>query len=1454
MSHMNYDSTKKRNSGLIVTLLLFSILLSIAPTSASTERVDYNASVNFELGERITPGNGAKVACSSPQNDAGTGGDVGNSALTGNYLGTDVTLSTTGCIDDVSDWADFYEIDVSANKDVSVELTVPIGSDFDLYIKDSTNTTFVDASEYNDPLESVFFMSGNTSGNYFVWVNWWTGDGTYGLDIWTNSSSPKSDLTVDSVVGPSTANQGSTVQIDFTVNNIGPAATNSSYDIPIILSTDTIYDSLDTLLNVQIQGPTLSSGASQNMSEFVTIPTTLTSGNYYWIVWADGWGNLTEEDELNNNDYSILATSIGNVTPQNDGGSGADFPNNATNTINYIFTGSIVLTGEIGGSDTDDWLRVSHNSNEGVAASLSFDSANDFDFFMYDNTSTNLVDDSTGMSVPEEVSTNGTSYTGTMVYLRISAWSGSGNWTLTIWKFSNSTTSSPTLSLTMPDKYNAEAAVTGLTVGNSYSLEVTLYDYPLDIPPPPGQSWGSYPSSNSTLTTLNWIAQSSTFYYNYSFMTTDAEGEYFVIGMLYENGLFSSLDLDVIYHNVLDGFALNDTSGKILIENLTSTSGYTVIWEVYDNVTGISHEIGIDTLTTNISYLIVDWNYTVTLNEHLFQAIILDSSGMVVGGFSEPFQPMNLPDADGDGWPDVSDDCPNTWGDSWADLLGCPDMDGDGWSDYNDAFPMDPFEWFDSDMDGYGDNSDAFPMDPTEWMDSDGDGYGDNYADAFPMDPTEWMDSDGDGFGDNSDAFPMDPSEWLDSDGDGYGDNSDDCPNTWGDSYVDQEGCPDSDGDGWSDYNDAFPIDPTEWLDSDMDGYGDNSDAFPMDPYEWIDSDGDGYGDNSDDCPNTWGDSWADLVGCPDTDYDGWSDVGDAFPMDSTEWIDTDGDGYGDNYADEFPMDSTEWIDADGDGYGDNYADAFPLDPNEWMDSDGDGYGDNSDDCPSLAGTSYIDLIGCSDGDGDGYSGFGDAFPFDPTEWADMDGDGVGDNSDTFPTDPNEWMDSDGDGVGDNGDAFHNDATQWEDSDGDGYGDNQDGNQPDHCPQTPEGENVDATGCSDSERDSDNDGIFDSDDNCQFTNASDWDNDQDGCIDDTDGDGLLDPEDNCRNENSSQWDNDQDGCIDDTDGDMIKDDQDQCVIQDSTGFDSDGDGCIDDTDNDNIPDGVDDCQYSDATGFDSDGDGCIDDSDGDQIKDNNDDCKMESSTGFDSDGDGCIDDSDGDQIKDNNDDCDRTPANEIVDNDGCSESQLDDDNDDVMNDADQCSDTPENEEVDINGCTESQLDDDNDGAMNDVDQCKDTSANEEVDAKGCAESQLDGDNDGVMNDVDQCKDTSANEEVDANGCSQQAQSTNVESTGEEGLSLGLISVVGLLLIGLIAGGIMFLTKNKETEDELKSFEMEAETMLAYANQEAQPALQEPEQWKDDDGVHWNRTAEGDLYMWDHEANEWQKYG
>ena len=78
----------------------------------------------------------------------------------------------------------------------------------------------------------------------------------------------------------------------------------------------------------------------------------------------------------------------------------------------------------------------------------------------------------------------------------------------------------------------------------------------------------------------------------------------------------------------------------------------------------------------------------------------------------------------------------------------------------------------------------------------------------------------------------------------------------------------------------------------------------------------------------------------PDSDGDGFVDDADATPDDSREWMDSDGDGLGDN-ADP---------DDDGDGVEDA-EDRWPLDPDEWEDLDGDGVGDNADDAVEVQGS-----------------------------------------------------------------------------------------------------------------------------------------------------------------------------------------------------------------------------------------------------------------------------------------------------------------------------------------------------------------------------------------------------------------------------------------------------------------------------------------------------------------------
>ena len=163
----------------------------------------------------------------------------------------------------------------------------------------------------------------------------------------------------------------------------------------------------------------------------------------------------------------------------------------------------------------------------------------------------------------------------------------------------------------------------------------------------------------------------------------------------------------------------------------------------------------------------------------------------------------------------------------------------------------------------------------------------------------------------------------------------------------------------------------------------------------------------------------------PDSDSDGVIDSIDAFANDPAASIDEDGDSYpdcwnpGENQADSttvltldaFPGDFSEWMDTDGDGIGDN-ADKFPDDPAASVDSDGDG----SPDIWNIGKTVLDSTTGLKL----------DRFPNNPNEWADSDLDGVGDNSDWAPDDPYEWADSDGDGVGDNSDVAPNDSGRWD--------------------------------------------------------------------------------------------------------------------------------------------------------------------------------------------------------------------------------------------------------------------------------------------------------------------------------------------------------------------------------------------------------------------------------------------
>ena len=384
-------------------------------------------------------------------------------------------------------------------------------------------------------------------------------------------------------------------------------------------------------------------------------------------------------------------------------------------------------------------------------------------------------------------------------------------------------------------------------------------------------------------------------------------------------------------------------------------------------------------------------------------------------------------DSDGDGKPDLTDNCPDIHNPNQSDI----DSDGDGDvcdSDIDDDGLLNEFD----DCDGPAVNWD--PTDPA--LDRDQDGCRDSDED---------IDDDGDGVLDASDLCDDigDKMNWSSNQANDH--DEDGCHD------IDEDDDDDNDGIG-DDAGDACPRGWWNWTsnagtDHDTDGCADDGEDYDDDDDTM--NDVDTVGDVLDHCPR--GDLGWISEPATDMDADGCRDDG--------EDDDDDGDGVPDS-ADGCNDGAVGWnsslaTDLDGDGC---------RDADEDDDDDGDGVLNDEDGC--AAGLTGWNSSPVTDLDGDGCA--------DLFEDVDDDGDGVPDIDDNCPRGETGWgasadLDADGDGC--------RDATEDDDDDGDGVDD-----AVDDCPGTPLQEPVTEQGCGlYTQQDGDMDGVYDLDDDCLNT-------------------------------------------------------------------------------------------------------------------------------------------------------------------------------------------------------------------------------------------------------------------------------------------------------------------------------------------------------------------------------------
>ena len=129
-----------------------------------------------------------RLVAAPTQNDMGTGGDAGNTNETATLISAG---SGTGYLDS-TDTNDLYLVSLSSGQTISVSMTPPSGSDFDLYLY-APDTSLIDQSTYSGSTTDGVEGVATSSGYFYIQVEQYSGSGTYSLTITVTGGTAQND-------------------------------------------------------------------------------------------------------------------------------------------------------------------------------------------------------------------------------------------------------------------------------------------------------------------------------------------------------------------------------------------------------------------------------------------------------------------------------------------------------------------------------------------------------------------------------------------------------------------------------------------------------------------------------------------------------------------------------------------------------------------------------------------------------------------------------------------------------------------------------------------------------------------------------------------------------------------------------------------------------------------------------------------------------------------------------------------------------------------------------------------------------------------------------------------------------------------------------------------------------------------------------------------------------------